>query len=276
MSILGLEASAREAAKRFRTFTTGKPDIISVGIPAVDKSIGGLFPGSAGVLGAATGVGKSSIILSSALDNPTQKVGVISLEDTPDVWGARALAHASGVDSRRIRTKDFLPSEVDDLKRGLEKLESVDHIHIAYSIAGSLESILKAIDELAYEGCRLIWVDYLQKVRGVSDDRRNEVGRVYVEIQRRCAELGVAVMFVSQFRRILDPSKTPSINWLKESGDIENEARLIILFQKDPSNPKDVIGRMAKSTNGGEGTPIRYRRDGSGTLRFIEFDQEGY
>lgn len=273
MQITGLCGSANEAAKRFRTFDKGGvPDIIPLGIPQVDQSIGGLFPGSTGVLGAGTGVGKSSIILSSALQRSDRDVGIISLEDTPDVLGARALAWASGVDSRRIRTKNFYPGEVKLLRKGLDALQEVNHVHIAYCIAHPLEKILEAIDELAFAGCRLIWVDYLQKIRGVSDNRYNEIGTALSKIQYQCHRAGVAVMFVSQFRRILDPTATPRLSWLKESGDIENEARLAVLFRKDPDIDGDVIGRMEKSTNGGEGTPVRYRRDDSGTLVNIKYE----
>lgn len=272
--IVSLFGAAEDAIRVFRTFSEGKPDIISLGIPPVDEAIGGLFPGATGILAAGTGVGKSSIILASSVANKSLHVGVVSLEDTPDVWGARALALTSGVEARRIRTKNLFPHEPKLLREGMEKLKEIDNVHIAYPIAGSLEEILAAIDDLAYNGCRLVWVDYIQKIRGVSDDRRGEIGRVFGTIQRHCSRLGMAVMFVSQFRRVVDPTVTPSIHWLKESGDLENEARLVLLFQVDPDKRSDVIGRVAKSTNGGEDIPIRYHRDISGTLRNIPWGGE--
>ena len=75
--VWSLGGSAKEAIRRFRTFEEGEPDLIPLGIPPVDRAIGGLFPGSCGVLGMATGVGKSSLMLSSALSSP-ETVGIIS------------------------------------------------------------------------------------------------------------------------------------------------------------------------------------------------------
>lgn len=265
--ILSLGDSGEAAFQTFRTFAEGEPDLIPTGIAPVDRVVGGLFPGSGGILAAATGVGKSSLVLAAALSSPTM-TGIVSLEDTEDVVGTRALAYHSGVDSLRIRKKQITDEERDALADARDKLEEAP-VRVAFEVGSGLDEIIESIEGLADLGCRLIWVDYIQKIRGVREDRRNEVSTAFTQIQRKCDRLGVAAMFVSQFSRQPDPTRIPQIFWLKESGDLENEGRLIILCHKDDEEDDGnvVRGRIAKSTFGGEDTWFKYRRDESGSLR---------
>ena len=207
-------------------------------------------------------------MLSAALGS-TSKVGIVSTEDTPDVVGSRILAHESGVDSLRIRTKCFTEEERVILACASERVATLKNVEIAYEIGASLESVLRAIERLAGDGCRLIWLDYIQKIRGAGADRRNEVSAVYTSCQRVCSMHSVALLAVSQFARQSDPTRPPQIYWLKESGDLENEARLILLASRDGGDPNKVIMRVAKSTFGGEGTTVRYLRDSGGGLREV-------
>ena len=267
--VWNLGASADEAVKRFRTFEEGEPDLVPLGIPAVDGAIGGLFPGSCGVLGMATGVGKSSLMLTSALSS-SAPVGIISCEDTPDVLGSRALAWASGVNSRRLRTKNLFEEDIAALEAGRKKLEKTN-VLITYAVGAPPDVIMDCVTSLADAGCKLIWLDYLQKVRGVTDDRRNEVSRIYTQFQYGCARNDCAGMVISQFSR-QDPTREPQSYWLKESGDIENEARLIILGHRDPADANVVYCRVAKSTFGGENIRFSYQRDDAGILREVKRD----
>lgn len=263
VTIRTLQESVDDALATFNVFSDSPPNLVPTGIRAVDDCIGGLFAGSAGILAAATGVGKSSVVLSAALSS-TARSGIISTEDTPDVVGSRILAWESGVDSLNIRRKIFARGETAKLAAVRDRLGGRDNVLLAYPTGGQLEEVLESIAELAAAGCRIVWLDYLQKIRGFKDDRRNEVSGVYTACQRVAARVGVALMVVSQFARQLDPSRQPQIWWLKESGDLENEARLILLAVREGSG---VTIRIAKSAFGGEGCVVTYVRDASGSLR---------
>lgn len=266
---LNLQQTADAAIRTFHTFDDGVPDLVPLGIPAVDAEIGGLGPASVGIIGAATGVGKSSFVLSSVLRSPSP-VGVISLEDPPDVWGARLLSAVSGVSSLRIRRKHLSDDDIKAIRAGREKLAEMTHIHIAYRIGGTLEEIDEATAELADAGCRMLWVDYIQKIRGHNaNDRRNEVSSSFTRLQRSFAKRSVAGLVVSQFSR-QPADTTPGIWMLKESGDLENEARLIILGSRSKDDPDLLRFRVAKSTYGGEHLSWAMRRDSSGTLRYLD------
>jgi len=73
-------------------------------------------------------------------------------------------------------------------------------------------------------------------------------------------------------------TKPPQIWWLKESGDLENEARLIILGCRDKEDRGIVRFRLAKSTVGAEGRLFAYKTDVSGMLVEVDpfLDEEDF
>lgn len=281
-TILTPHESAEEALKAFRTFEQGAPDLIPTGIYALDDKIGGFFSGTCGVLGLCQGLGKSSTILRAGMGrafdayqaglNPiiNHPQGVISLEDTEDVWGSRILAMFSGVNSLKIRKKDLTEEDLAALSKARDYLASVDTgFHIAYAIGGAQQDIEDAVAALGDKGVRLIWLDYLQKARGGGSegaDRRNYVSGVYTKFQSAGRKIGAATFVASQFSRQADPWREPYAHWLKESGDIENEARTLILGWRDRADDQVLHFKLDKSTFGGEGLRFDYRRDESGTL----------
>lgn len=268
MTVYSTTETIAQAVETFYLDREGIPELIPTGLPPIDRVLGGLGPRACGILAAATGVGKSSAMLTSMLSSEV-KVGAVSVEDGPDVIGARLLSALSGFDSMRIRRKDL---DDDDLARllAVAKNTNLDRMFFAYPIAGTADDVEEAVDQLCEAGCRMVWLDYLQKVRGHRDDRRHEVAETFTRFQRAVARGGAAGMAISQFRRLGDGEKIPQIYHLKESGDLENEARLIILAHKHQDHGR-VRFRIGKSTYGGEHIVFDYKRDDSGTLREVSF-----
>jgi replicative DNA helicase len=266
VSVYNLGSSAQEAVKVLRTFTDGEPDLIKTGIPGVDRIIGGIFPGVAGIIGADTGVGKSSTMLGAAMTaaSAASPVGIVSLEDSHDVLGTRAISLVSGVDSLKIRRKDLTLTEKNRIYDAMETLGGLP-VHVVYCIGGKVHAVLDALDELHAKGCRLVYIDYLQKMRGGGQDRRNEVASNFTVIQARAAELDMAVVFISQVARRVDMTQAPRRWHLKESGDLENEARLIVMLHREESV---VHGLIDKSTVGGEDCRFKMIRDGYGLREY--------
>lgn len=274
MTSFNLGQTAQEATRVLRTFTEGEPDLIKTGLPGVDRIIGGLFPGAAGILGADTGVGKSSTMLAAALTAAkTQPVGIISLEDSHDVLGTRAISLVSGVDSLAIRRKNLSRDDKRKIYEALEVLCSIP-VHVNYAIGGKLAAVLDAMDELAEKGCRMLYLDYLQKLRGGFQDRRSEVGGGFTTVQGRAAELGMAAVFLSQVARRVDMTAPPRKWHLKESGDLENEARLIVMLSREDNV---IHGLIDKSTVGGEETRFKMERTNYGLVEVgVSFANEDF
>ena len=267
--IYGVQDTIDEAVHTFYLDREGRPELIPFGFSALDDVLGGIGPKSCGILAAATGVGKSSAMLSAVLSS-SQKVGVVSVEDPADVVGTRLLSALTGIDSLRIRRKDLSDGQLGRI-REVSKSPQLENILFAYPIAGSIDDVCDAVKELCDQGCKMVWLDYLQKVRGHREDRRHEVAETFTRFQRAVAQGGAAGMAISQFRRFGAEERIPQIHHLKESGDLENEARVILLAHRfqDEYGVTRVRFRVGKSTYGGEHVKWDMARDEGGTLREV-------
>jgi len=276
--IYNVQETIDEACETFYLCRDGKPELVPLGFPPLDAELGGLGPGACGILAAATGVGKSSAMLAGMLASPV-KVGAVSLEDGPDVVGTRLLSAITGIDSLLIRRKALSKGQLKEIAKAKDS-NVLDHMHFAYPIAGSLEQVEEDIALLCAAGCKMVWIDYLQEIRGHAGrnaERRNEVSEAMTRCHRAAARGGAALMMVSQFRRpgtdVKGAPRPVGIHHLKESGDLENKARIIIIAQKQPSPDSSdrVRFKLAKSTYGGEYVKWDMVRDESGTLRDADF-----
>ena len=260
MSVDDVFSSASKAVSIFRIGKEGKPDLVDLGLPDIHDTIGGVFPGNLVAIAAGQNVGKSSIALSMLL-RTSQRGGYISLEDGEDVVGARLLASASGVGPTRIRRKDLSEADLVALDYAQRRFEAMAAEGLgprfAYRIGAKIDEVEEAVHVLAAEGCRFAVLDYLQKVRGHHAERRCEVGETMVRFQRACAKQAMVPVILSQLVR-MQPGYEPFPHHMKESGDIENECRLIVMFWKDSDQPALVHGKVAKSSFGGGGLRLKY------------------
>lgn len=255
--------SAVEATEIFRTFMEGDPDLVDLGLGPVTREIGGVFAGNLVGIAAGQNVGKSSTLLFMATTSK-DRGGVISMEDGKDVWGARLLARYSNIPPTKIRKKELSEEDKDRITEALGDLKAAEAEGkgpwISYKVGGSVEDIEDAVKELAEAGCRWIALDYLQKPRGHAGaaDRRIEVGVTMNRFHKACADVGVVPIIMSQIVRLKD-GQEPFPSHMKESGDIENECRLIIMLWRDSSDRSIVRGKVAKSSFGGGGLRFAFR-----------------
>lgn len=260
---VSLYQSALQATEIFRTFQEGDPDLIDLGIGPVTRNIGGVFAGNLVGVAAGQNVGKSSFALMMGA-NSQHLGGVISMEDGPDVWGARLLAKYSNVPPSKIRRKDLTEEDKDAISEALGRMRADSEAGkgpiIDYRVGGSIEGVEAAVAALAEAGCRWIIFDYLQKPRGHAGgaDRRVEVGVAMNRFHKACADANVVPVMFSQIVRLKD-GQEPFPGHMKESGDIENECRLIIMLWRDASDPTIVRGKVAKSSFGGGGLRFAYK-----------------
>lgn len=278
MKLYSLADSAQEALETFSVFTGEKPDLVPLGIRAVDEAIGGMYPGTGVIIAAATGIGKSSIALHGALRAAEEgvPVGIVSIEDGPDVIGVRLLSWKSGVPTLDIRRGTLDPDQLQRLDKARVALEAMEYPVMAYPVGRPIEDVEDVLRAMGEAGIRLVYIDYLQKIRGGNQDRRNEVAGNFTRMQRICYDRGMVPVIISQLSRGFDPDRPPSIHMLKESGDLENEARLIILLWRDTKEPDKLQLKVGKSTFGGERVRAEYVRNKAGFLVEVkeEFGEE--
>ncbi|MCP4037188.1 MAG: hypothetical protein GY733_09650, partial [bacterium] len=155
-----------DIARRQGACTSTAPDWPTLGLRQIDAALGPIPPGTVGLLGAATGCGKSSIMLWAALNSPS--AGIISLEDGPLVVGTRTLSLASGVDAREMLT-GLSAEDQEKVDHAERRIAELDYPLVEVAVGADTLAVERAVDKLAQAGCRTVWVDYLQKVRPGED-----------------------------------------------------------------------------------------------------------
>jgi replicative DNA helicase len=265
VSIQSLGDVAAAATARFSTFTSAKPDLIPTGIGALDRRIGGMTPQMTGLLVMARGVGKSSLALTAGYESAV-KVGILSLEDAEDEVGLRLLSLKTGINGLDIRLKRLSPEDKRQISIAQEELSAEKGLVFAFRVGGSLRALEEGLDELGEAGCRFMWIDYAQKVRGHAEQRKDEVAATFTTVSARLASWNAAGIVLSQLTDVPE-TKRPRLTQVRDSKDLLNEARLGIVGWQDDADASLIHFSLDKSMVGGDGLRWAYRRDASGTLR---------
>jgi replicative DNA helicase len=180
-----------------------------------------LRPGNVMILAGRPSIGKSSFGL-SILGHLAQStpVGLISFEMSKRAIGERLVSMYS-----------------------LDYLNQINNNFIGVSpSAFNVHEVRKALVEIVdkRQG-KIIMIDYLQLMQEIRryESRRVEVTKLSRGIKELAKEFNVAIILISSLSRELGAEDSrPSMNLLKESGDIEYDADIVVILHK-PKKPKE-------------------------------------
>lgn len=234
------------------------------------------------VLGMATNVGKTSV-MARWLDNASKHAAsaLITVEDPVEQLGAKWLSTRAVVNSADIRDGTLTAEQQE---RALAAIESAaDHrLWIVHVEDRKLDTVLASMRALAALGVKLCGIDFLQAIKlslaaaRAIRDKREKLEHAYDEILAAGSQLDLALIISSQFsrpqRRGVRKPPPPSLNDLKESGDIENNASFVVLGHREREDSlAPIFLRVAKVKNGvGIGKRMALIRDDHGAL--VEYD----
>jgi replicative DNA helicase len=222
-----------------------EPPGIKTGYSNLDKLIVGIQPGDFFVLGAGTGHGKTQMSINIALNAILQGHGimVVSFEMRPEQMMNRVAALMSGISSRKFKSGDLTN---DEMSRAYGAWDSISRMPLWItrpSIGGkTMSNIIANASRLQMqEKLDLVIIDYLQQVQPErAGNRTQEVGRIADAAKNMAMELGVGVLALSQLNRRGQRDDRPSLNDLRESGNMENNADGVwLLFNHDAAHGPD-------------------------------------
>jgi replicative DNA helicase len=275
-AVLDLELHRLEQLYQGDNRLTGTPS----GFRDLDDLTGGFQPGNFVVIAARPAMGKSALIANIAENVALQSgraVAMFSLEMSEAELAQRFIANRAKLRGDRLRVGDVTKSDWPKVVQAAGELHEIP-LYIDDSSDISLLELRAKARRLASQektkaGLSLIMVDYLQLMRA-EDGIRNRVEQV-AQISRGlkilARELQVPVIGVSQLSRapeIRKPSEPiPILSDLRESGQIEQDADLVIFIYRDEyyNNESDRVGEadliVAKNRNGPTRTiPLAFLR----------------
>lgn len=255
-------------------FREKKEAKLYTGFSKLDDITGGLEGGDVIVIGARPGVGKSAftsqIILEMA--KAGKRIGFYNLEMSEKQVYERLLSNQSGIRLNRIRRAiQFLGDEKERFDKANRTLEGMDIL-----VSSGTKSVSEIRNECRHQELDCIIIDYLQLVRADTryQSRASEVGAISKAIKALAMELNVPIIALSQLNRTSEmrETKEPTMGELREAGDIEQDASIIILLWNLDNEDKTRKGLKVDKNRQGELGKIVYRFDGN-EMRFQETEE---
>lgn len=217
---------------------------VPTGIRGLDAVITGLMAGKTYCIGARPAVGKSAVgaAIVASIASAGHRCAVASLEMPDYEVFERVVAMRSGIPwEQAVRDASTVGRVLDAISQ-VATLPIVTDDTAGMSL-GKLGAWARA--EKAGKGLRVLFVDYLQLMRGTTSrngTREQEVASVSRGLKELAKELEIAVIFAAQLTRDAS-NRRPTMADLRESGSIEQDADVIMLLHTEskPEAGEDVI-----------------------------------
>lgn len=251
---------------------------LHLGFDKLDNLLGGLRGGDLIIIGARPSVGKSALVTQIArnLDKQDKRIGFYNLEMQDDQVYERFVVSESGIGITRLRrATHFLGDEKERFDRANEVLEKSDNIHIISEGGKSVGEIRAESRHMDYD---LIIVDYLQLLKADTTYRGNrtaEVGEISRSLKNLAMELNIPIIALSQLNRASEgrETKEPTMAELREAGNIEQDASVIILMWNLDENDRSRKGCKIEKNRQGECGKVVMKFNGD-TMRFEETSED--
>ena len=249
-----------------------------LGFDKLDELLGGLEGGDMIVIGARPAVGKSALVtqITSNLARQGKRIGFYNLEMQNKQVYERFVVSESGIGLTRLRRAiRFLGDEEERFNKANETLEKAENIVITSGSAKSVSDIRSESRHMDYD---IIIIDYMQLLKAEATYRGNraaEVGEISRSIKNLAMELNIPIIALSQLNRVseMKETKEPTMAELREAGNIEQDASVIMLMWNLDTNDRTKKGcKVEKNRQGNTGKVVmRFNGD---LMKFEETNED--
>lgn len=234
-----LQAECREYLSRL---SSGKSNLVSLGVRSIDEAIGGgVAFGEMVVIAARPSNGKTLAAVQFVECLAVQGLPglIISEEMTAALIAERSIGHVTDIRRENWDLHSVKIGESVDVYFGKDRAP----VYIAES-CGTVEVAIRTIERAASEGVKVVAVDYAQLLRGKGNTQYERVTNVSNEMKKVAKANKMVLLLLCQLSR---PDKTRKV-WkdadreqprgvipiksdLRDSGYIEQDADVILFLQ---------------------------------------------
>jgi replicative DNA helicase len=219
---------------------------IPTGVDSLDDTTTGWRDGELTYIGALPGRGKTAFMLQAFIAALKSGVpaGYISLEMTREQLLRRIALAESRIAPYKWR--DVRLMSPTDLLNAREATFKLGELEGQIADAANMSPVeISALARRWYRvhGVRIVFVDFVQIIREEGRDRREAINRVSAILRDTCKSLRIPFVVASQLaRRDNDPHPRPTLQDLRESGNLEQDAHNVLMLYRP---------READEENGG-------------------------
>lgn len=241
--------------------------MVKTGIGTLDAIIGGFRKTELSVVGATTSHGKTSFILSCALNQMKHghRVGLVSLETshtrlTSQLAAMESRNHGKQASLHRIDTGKGTKEDFESMTNAVTWMASNMQCFILDKTDIRLADMKKTIRRwVRKEKVDIIYIDYIQLMEGDdgAKNREREVASISRALKSLAMELNIPIVAISQLNDEPDEKNTPRSRHLRESKAISHDANKIILvwrpymYNMDCGEPNTVAKFLVDKNRGG-------------------------
>lgn len=208
----------------------GQPAAVPSGVADLDAAIDGVGFGEVAILAARPGHGKTALAMQWVLNAAGEGIPclVLSEEMSRLMLGKRTVQTATPID------EDDWQRQIADVRADVDTLfEGRELIRVRES-CGTVQRAEELIDEhCRIDGVRLVAVDYLQLLGSGTGKRYDDVSEVSRRLKQAAQRNNCAMLLCCQLNREIEkrPNFVPQNSDLRESGQIEQDADLVLFLQ---------------------------------------------
>jgi replicative DNA helicase len=269
----------------FNTFLSPeKTPGVSIPFPLLNKTLRGLRPSKLIILGARPAVGKtakaSQIAERAAADG--KNVLFVSMEMSKADILRRSVTGRAKVSAYEFANGTLSQPDRRAVAKETNELVSLgQRLWIEDGSDVTVQKIDSLLRSLLAQGTPidLCVIDYLQLLHSVGrfENRVQEVSAISRGLKKIAQRFAIPVLALSQLSRQEDHKKhdQPELHWLKESGQLEQDADQVIFLwlKKDPQEGeivREISWRVAKNRDG-----ILNRGTLNFQTKYCRFDEDG-
>jgi len=251
----------------------GEPLGVPSGFIDLDRLLGGLQKSDLIIVAGRPGMGKTSWLLSVALNaaRARARVAIFSMEMSNEQIVQRLVSSETGISTQNLRL-----GKLDDREWTLfvEATGNLSNVRIFLDDTPAQSPIqmrTKCRRLYAEHGLDLIMVDYLQLMNSGSgrvENRVQEISFISRQLKQLARELNVPVLAAAQLSRAVEQrqDKRPQLSDLRESGSIEQDADVVMFIYREDAynentekvNQADIL--VSKHRNGPTGVVTLFFR----------------
>ena len=213
---------------------------------------GGLHPGRLYVIAARTGQGKSVIgqNISTYAAMHHHKTFVVSVEMPVEEIVSRIISAEAEIDYGVLTRRDFgdQHTRIDEYIQRHRCLP----MYLCTRPTVTIEEIAAKCRAMKPAGLRLLFCDYAQLIKASDSrvSREQQVAHIARSIKLLALELDISVVLAAQLNRCADQDgRQPRISDLRESGELEQSADVILLLHQEENSPSTIVN-VAKNRTG--------------------------
>ena len=222
----------------------GKRNVgVLTGYDVIDRNLMGMEPKTLTYLIGRPSMGKTALALNIADNVASTGEGLVlffSLEMGAEALVRRTLAAESKVFLSRIRAGDFEKGQLDHLLNAVNRLYARDIYVLDHPKWKTVEMMVAMAEKICGEKkVAAIFVDHIQLMKSSQhfNNRHLEVSYISNELKSMSKALEVPVVALSQLSRKIEertpPLNKPQLSDMKESGDLEQDADVVIAVHRE-------------------------------------------